>query len=155
MERLVLLAMVLGPLIKLMATHLDMSSKEWSERQEAGLLYTGAAATTILGGRLWPVLVCAVGAIYDECMAEIAALNDADKYAWLPNFLLTLELQNWVCLSISRMGACVHQLVIVESRKMPMRLFLLLTDTAIGASFLQLCPSLLDTYAASYISRLR
>jgi len=151
---LLLLAQMLAPLNHFMLSELAMATQDWSEKQEQNVMYAGTATNRLLGGRKWPLLEAAKGTLHVTFFTELAVLCTVAAYMWLPVHTIDLKLQNWVCRTLSRMGATVYQLLVVERRRMPWQLFMLLLRPAATAERIRaMCPHLLDTYAASYCAR--
>jgi len=151
--RLVLLGMLLAPLLTFMAKEFEMLSDDWQRRQDAKIIYNGPTHR-LLGGMVWPLLVAAAGTLQNACMQGIAELNNTDRYRWIPKPSITLELRNWICRSISRQGAAVHQLVCCVRKAFPWMLFLLVTQPAVTAAQISAtCPQLFDAYTKSYVDK--
>ena len=149
-----LIAMCLAPMIALMAQELAVASQDWQKNQEMSAMHHGPGGK-LLDGRKWPLLLAAGLTFTSDFMLSIASLCAADRYSWVPPADTTLDLECYVVRLLSRLGASVYQLLILEREKMPFALFLLLLQGDDAAEMIKArwekCQDLFDSYSASYV----
>eukprot|EP00971_Amphidinium_carterae_P296702 5894053-Amphidinium_carterae.1 len=132
-----LMAITLNPLEKLMSQHLKLSGHVWEKHERAVI------AKQMLGGqeckRVYRVEIAAHGSLEHAFMMDMKALveNEKSEQIWsiIPELNLTLEMRVLAFRLMSRIGACVEQMVASPHRQYPTKLFCLLQKPHLGRAF--------------------
>lgn len=146
-------ALLMDPLMSFMGSELDASSGEFETRESFKQMSVGPNLDSLIGGRQWPLLLCAQQVHEKRCMNTLQELGDTIPCASLRPAHLNLHFESVVSKMFSRAGCVLYDHFIDRFSKFPFRLFLLLVDPALEGDILSSCEQSWDDFSADFIRR--
>ena len=149
LHRLLTMRLCMKPLTDLLDAHLVRASDAWETEQRAAAAATDENTSV---GRKCRVLEYLQLVSEGQFFQELSQLLHKDRWRHIDVAHHHLEFQSWVFKLISRMGALVHELMVLPTQRYPMQLFSIVLDPQAGASKVQAAQACeLDDFSSGFI----
>lgn len=153
---LTIVATVLQPMQRLMATMLDVASSVGATKAVSAAgdaIAQGKSVAEALSAARWPLLVAAEGSLEDVCFEQLAALQDPAHFEHWPPQWKTLRAQVALFCLVSREAAGVHELLKCKHERFPYRLLRLAGEPDLLSEVEESCDASRDEWSKDFMQK--
>ena len=148
--RLIIIRQLMQPASHLLHAYVARSGEKWQIQQHIAMVKQQPPEQPAMS-RKAPLLEYVSLVAEKSCLAQLQEVMASTSWQWVPQVAWNLECQGLTFRLASRQGCLVHELLVLPTKRYPLKLFNLLVLDDFASTVLAEMPCMLDPFTAAFV----